>query len=333
MVTLGSARGRMIRLRHIVTLGVCSLALAQWFGAPPARALAGGQGAIITGNPAPTPEQIHALILRAIENQHRNDRAMAEFERTEHVIIHKGENGEIISDVTERILPSGTGTMKLPMVENGVPVTPEAYRGELEGAIVALDLAMHPNERYKDDLAKFERRSRNRSDLVDETANAFRVTWAGRETRTDWAGARPPRTLVKLLLDPDPNFKPVTRFAASFQHAHATLWVDEAQSQFARLEGDITSDIVFVGGVAGKVYHGGHFVVEHEEVAPGIWLPTLYIYNVDGRKFLFAFGIHERTEVARYRRIGPPSQAIETIRNEWNRLSAASSSGNTPGAK
>ena len=62
--------------------------------------------------------------------------------------------------------------------------------------------------------------------------------------------------------------------------------------------------------------------MEQSEVAPGVWLPTLLTYDVDGRKFLFGFGIHERTEITNYRRIGPPSQAIEILRNELNNLSA-----------
>ena len=310
----------MVHRRHIVALGVCLIILPPWLGAPPARALPSGQGAIITGNPAPSPEQIHSLIMRAIENQHRDDRALAEFARTEHVITRKGENAEIISDLTERILPSGTGNIKLKMVEDGAPVPPETYRHELEFAVTALDLGMHPNDRYKEDQAKFERRRRDHAELVDTSTKAFRVTWAGRETRADSAGAR---TLMKFLLEPDPNYKPINRFAASFQHVRATLWVDEAQAQFARLEGDITTDITFGGGIAGKVYHGGHVVMVQEEVAPGIWLPTLYNYELDGRKFLFAFGIHERTEITRYRRVGPPPQAIEILRNELNNLTAA----------
>jgi hypothetical protein len=44
---------------------------------------------------------------------------------------------------------------------------------------------------------------------------------------------------------------------------------------------------------------------------------------VDGRKFLFAFGIHERAEISRYRRVGPPQQAVEIMRNELNNQTAA----------
>ncbi len=310
----------MVHRRHIAALGVYCAVLAPWLGIPGERALAADQGAIITANPAPSPEQIHSLIMRAIENQHQDDRALEEFERIEHVITRKEENAEIVTDLTERIVPSATGNIKLKMSENGVPVSPELYRTELEIAVNALELAMHPNDRYKEDLAKFERRRRDHAELVDTATKAFRVTWVGRETRSDSAG---PRTLMKFLLEPDPSYKPINRFAASFQHVRATLWVDEAQAQFARLEGDIATDIPFAGGVAGKVYHGGHVVMVQEEVAPGIWLPTLYNYEVDGRKFVFAFGVHERTEITRYRRVGPPPQAVEIMRNELNNLTAA----------
>jgi len=258
--------------------------------------------------------------MRAIENQHRDDRALEEFERIEHVITRKGENAEIVTDLTQRILPSPTGNIKLKTKENGAPVPPDVYRHELEYAVNVFDIAMHPNDRYKEDLAKFDRRRRDHAELVDTTTKAFRVTWAGRETRADSAGSR---TLMKFLLEPDPDYKPINRFASSFQHIRATLWVDEAQAQFARLEADIATDITFGGGVAGKVYHGGHVVIVQEEVAPGIWLPKLYNYEVDGRKFLFAFGIHERTEITRYRRIGLPPQAIEIVRDELNDLAAA----------
>ncbi len=87
---------------------------------------------------------------------------------------------------------------------------------------------------------------------------------------------------------------------------HATLWVDESAAQFARLEGDVASDIPFAGGIAGKVYRGGHVLMVQEEVAPDIWLPTQFDYNVEGRKFIVGFVVHEHTDLTHYRRVGPP---------------------------
>lgn len=315
-----------------MALGVCLTGLAGLTGlvllanVPPARAQAASQGPIVTGNPAPSPEQIRALTERAIANQHRDDQVLDQFERIEHTVSHKGENGGMVTDITQRIVPSPAGNIKLKTIENGAPVSPDQYRQELEFAINALGLAQHPDDRYKEGQAKYEKRRHDRAELVDEAEHAFRVTWAGRETRESSTGAHTQRTLMKFFLDPNPDFKPVNRFASSFQHIHATIWVDEAEAQFARLEADIETDITFVGGVAGRVYHGGHIVMEQDEVEPGVWLPTLFTYDVDGRKLLFPFGVHERTEITHYRRIGPPPQAAEILRNELNTLSAGAPS-------
>jgi hypothetical protein len=314
----------MIRTKYLVAMGPALLAMASWMvAAPPAPALAAGQGAIVEANPAPSTEQLQSLMDRAIESQHRNDRAIEEFERVERVVTRKPDaKTEVTTDRTDRVLPSGTGTMKLPLSENGVPVSPELYRHWLQIAVDALDIAIHPNDRYNQDMVKFQKRRRERAELVDSAPKAFRMKWAGRETRHDPSAPHGTRTLVKILLNPDPNYKPTSRFAAVFAHVHATLWVDETQGQFARLEADITSDISFGAGIAGKIYRGGHFVMEQSEVSPGVWFPTLYTYDVDGRKFLFGFGVHERTEITRYRRVGPPSQSIEIVRAELNNLSA-----------
>jgi len=313
----------MIRTRHIAAFGAVVAVLTQWATAPSARPRPDGQDTIVTGNPAPTADQVQSLILRAVENQHRNDIASEQFERVERVVTHKpGENSDLVSDRTERIVPFGTGIVKLQMAENGSPVSSELYRSELQFAYNTLDLAIHPNDRSKQDLVKFEKRRRERAELVDSSVKAFRITWAGRETRPDSTAAHGSRTLAKFLLEPAPNYKPTDRLAVTFEHVHATLWVDEPQAQIARVEGDIASDVTFGGGIAGKIYRGGHFVMEQTEVAPGVWLPTLLTYDVDGRKFLFGFGVHERTEITKYRRVGPPAQAIELIRNELNNLQA-----------
>jgi hypothetical protein len=302
--------------RQIAALTAPMLVLALFVDALAADPRPGGQGSTITANPAPTAEQIQSLIARTVENQRRNDQAIEEYERVERVVTLKdGENSEVVSDRTERVLPSGTGTMRLQTAQSSPPVSPELHRRELQYAVSALDRFLHPNDRMKQDLAKFEKRRRDHAELVDAAAKAFRITWAGRETRGS-------RTLAKLLLDPDPNYKPTSRLSATFEHLHAVLWVDESQAQMVRTEVEITSDIPFGGGIVGKVYRGGHIVMEHSEVAPGVWLPVHSTYDVDGRRFLLGFGIHERTDVSHYHHVGPPSRSIEIIRSELNDLTA-----------
>jgi hypothetical protein len=306
----------MKTLKDMATLAAPVLLLTLSATALMAEPRPAGQAPTLTADVPPTAGQLQSLIARLIENQHSNDRAIEEYERVEHVIVRKdGDSSEVASERIERLLPSGTGIIHLQTAQSSPPVTPEADRRQLQYAVSALELYLHPNDHVRQDVAKFEKRRHDRAELVDAMAKAFRVTWAGRETR----GAR---TLAKLLLDPDPNFKPASRLEAAFEHVHAVLWVDEPQSQTARLEIEITSDISFGGGIVAKVYHGGHFVMEQSEAAPGVWLPTLYTYDVDGRKFVVGFNLHEKTEVGHYRHVGPPSQSIEIIRSELNNLTA-----------
>jgi len=85
-VDLCAAGSSMIRTRHIAAFGAVVAVLTQWATAPSARPRPDGQDTIVTGNPAPTADQVQSLILRAVENQHRNDIASEQFERVERVV-------------------------------------------------------------------------------------------------------------------------------------------------------------------------------------------------------------------------------------------------------
>src|SRR5665213_408585 len=118
----------MIHTRSKLVLAAASVVAIYCAAIPRISAQVASQSVIVTPSPAPTAEQIQSLMKRAVENQHRDDRALEEFERVERIITRKAENAEILIDRTDRIVPSGTGTMKLQMAENGKPVSPEAYR-------------------------------------------------------------------------------------------------------------------------------------------------------------------------------------------------------------
>ena len=68
-------------------------------------------------------------------------------------------------------------------------------------------------------------------------------------------------------------------------------------------------------------------VVAMRELAPGIWFPSDYQYEFSGRKFLFSFEENQTIEASHYRRVGPPSQAIEIVRNDLNTLVSATPAG------
>ncbi len=258
----------------------------------------------------PSPAEVRALVARMIANQHRDDAALDEYERTEHRQVRQHDKDTaFIEDKTFRVIPAGTGTAHIQIEERGRPVDSALYRKQLQNVEQALVLVLNPTPRQRQDAEKYAKRTRDRRDVVDAVGNAFLYTWLGRETRNG-------RTLAKLRLEPNSGFKPTVRNTSLFANVRATAWVDEAAGRVVRVEAEIFRDIYFGGGLLGKVYHGGRFALEQAEVAPGVWLPTLYDYNFAARKLFFGVEVHERTEVSRYHRIGPPREALAAIRRE-----------------
>ena len=178
----------------VLACAALALALAVAFGVS-----AGSQ------NPL-SPEEIRALVDRTIANQHRNDEALAEYERMERRTVRKEASDSAPSeDKTFRVVPTGTGTIRLALEENGQPVSAELHRKqltELEGALVR---ALDPKEsRQKRAVDKFDKRTRERTEMIDAFREAFLFTWQGRET----SGGR---SLVRLQLEPNPQFTPRSR--------------------------------------------------------------------------------------------------------------------------
>lgn len=267
------------------------------------------------------PDEIRALVTRTLANQHRNDAALAEFERRERRQARKEESdARPADDKTFRVVPTGTGTLRLLVEENGQPVPAAMYLRQLRDLEQALVWALAPAERkQKQRVEKFEKRARERAETVDAIGVAFLFSWQARETLQG-------RSLVRLLFEPNPAFKPRSRNAEIFRHVRAVVWVDEAAAQLVRLEAEIVSDISIGGGVLGKVYRGGRFSLEQTQIAGGVWLPARYEYHFAGRKFVFGFELHEVTRATVYRRIGPPKEALAAVRHELSNSSPAPAS-------
>jgi len=259
-----------------------------------------------------SPEEIRALVDRAIANQHRNDAALNEYERRERRIERDArEDTPVVEDKTFRVVPTGTGTLKLVIEEKGKGVYPNFYEKQLRDLEAALVDATEHQNTYSQRRAidKWQKRTQERYDLVEGVEDAFLVTWLGRERRNG-------RLLVKLQLNPNPEFKPKTRIASALQSVRAVVWLDEKEAQLVRAEAEIFKDISVGGGLFGKVYRGGTVIIEQAEVAPGVWFPTLYRIDFDGRKFIFGFDVHETIEIRDFRRIGPPAEALAAVRRE-----------------
>lgn len=249
------------------------------------------------------------LFQRVLANQKKAEAALEVYERTERVETRKSINDPAAPIVKiARVIPTGTGTVRLPMRDDGNPIDETAYRIELEGIAKALALLTDGNNSQRDAVEKYAKKKKDRNDLIDATHNAFLFTLVGSETRGEL-------TLSKFRMDPNPAFKPTSRLSSIFPKVHGFVCVDEATGELARVEGEVTEDIS-VGLFLGKIYKGSHFLQERYEVRPGLWEASFSQYDFDGRKLFSSFSVHERTLYSNYRYIGPPKEALAAIRQE-----------------
>jgi hypothetical protein len=268
-----------------------------------------GLFALLAGRPLSGQRfQPRQLVERTIENQHRDDAALYDYERIEHRISY--EDGVVASDRTYRVVPTGTGRLSLLLKNGDQPVSASQYRKELRWWRDVLRHAVDPNdprEQYSEQVRR--ERDSKRAKLIDAIGRAFRFTWMGDEV----AGGR---TLAHIALDPNPDFQPDSRETEVLRHVRAEVWIDVRAAQLVRGRAEITSPISVAGGVVSRINPGGWFEIGQHEVAPGVWLPERTEYEFRQRLFLFSSKVHKLVETSGYRYVGTPQQALEMVERE-----------------
>lgn len=268
-------------------------------------------GATAPAAQAPSDAEVQARAQKLIDNQHRNDDALEQYERIErHVDRTGGDQPRVLEDRLYRVVPTGTGTMKLLLKEGGKPVDPADYHKQLIAWRDLLEVMLKADDpRTRSATEKWQKKKQDRKELVDAAREAFVTKWVGQEARNGLV-------CDIFQLDPNPNFHPHSLAQDVLTRVTAKIWVDHATDQMSRGEAHVIRDISFGGGILGKLYRGGVFSIEQSEAAPGIWLPTRYQYDFTARKFLFTFEEHQYVEVSEYHRDGSPKQALALVENE-----------------
>jgi hypothetical protein len=289
----------MMLKRAFVSLTLLSLALA---------ADAGAQSVKPDTRPTIGPAKPD-FFNRVITNQKKGEAALDLYERIERVETRKHPNDAApVAIKISRVIPSGTGMVRIPLGTGGKPRDSSAYRADLESLARVLAVLVNDSGSQREAVEKYAKKKKDRNDLIDATHNAFQFTFVANEPR----GAR---TLSKYKMEPNPAFKPTSRLTSIFPKVRGFVWVDEACGELARMEGDVTEDMS-IGLFLGKIYKGSHFMQERYEFLPGLWLTSFSQYDFDGRKLFSGFSVHERTFYSKYRYIGPPKEALAAIRQE-----------------
>ena len=117
--------------------------LAAQQTATPARHSAGPDA----GDPPLSPAQVAALMARAVQNQHKDDRALQNYARIEREVDHNTRDPKGPTVVTTfRIVPNGTGDSRIAIERNGTPTDPAALAEACQGAPEAVVLHRKPDD-------------------------------------------------------------------------------------------------------------------------------------------------------------------------------------------
>lgn len=92
------------------------------------------------------------------------------------------------------------------------------------------------------------------------------------------------RDVIVFDYEPNPDYKPRTRFEKVFALCSGAVWVDANDKQVVRLEASLTQSS---GNFLAKLKRGASFTLENERVNDEIWLPSLADINLSV-KILFA---------------------------------------------
>jgi len=270
----------------------------------PAMASAGQ----ISGPRTELPSNPQALVREVVQNglrYARNDQTHWSFRE----IIRKDGRVE-----THEICQTDAGTIDRLVAINDQPLSAEQQKHEdarLQELLANGSEIRRDRQKQREDSAKQNR-------MFATFPDAFRYKYSDTQ-----------EGLVKLTFEPNPQFVPSSRQEEVFHHLEGTMWIDPDQKQLARIDGRLTGEVRFAGGLLGHLDKGGVFSVRFKQVDSGPWVMAALDVEMNGRALLFkTIAVQEKREFDDYRRVPDGlslRQAAELLEKQPNspRQSAA----------
>jgi hypothetical protein len=171
-----------------------------------------------------------------------------------------------------RVYQTPKGEIERLIAVNGYPLTPAQIQAEDERI---QKLISHPSE-MRQHQKKAREDGEQAHSLLRMFSDAFLFQYDGTQG-----------TLVRLRFTPNPKFHPPSHATQVFHHMTGTMLLEPKQKRLAAIDGTLTSEVKFAGGLFGHLDKGGTFAVHQQEVGPHLWEVTSMHVHVNGRALLF----------------------------------------------
>lgn len=110
--------------------------------------------------------------------------------------------------------------------------------------------------------------------------------------------------MVALNFKPNPKYHPTSREGQVFRAMAGTIWVNAKENRLAEIQGRLTKEVKFGGGVLGHLNEGGEFDVVQSEVQPGHWEISRLRVNMKGKALFFkSIAVQQDESRTDYRRM------------------------------
>jgi hypothetical protein len=173
---------------------------------------------------------------------------------------------------TKEVVETKSGSLEKLLAVSGRPLTDAQQRDETERI---LRFSHNRDEQKKAEQAR--RKDAAQCDaFLKMIPDAFVFQYDGEEGN-----------LVRVRFNPNPQFRASSREPRVLQQMAGEMWIDGAQKRLASIDGQLTNEVKFGGGLLGHLEKGGRFSVKRAELAAGDWETTEIDVNMRGKALLF----------------------------------------------
>lgn len=172
----------------------------------------------------------------------------------------------------QQVITTNQGNLARTLLINDQPLTAEQKRAEEEKIH---NILTDPDLQRK--RLKQEKEDNDRALLmIRALPNAFFYREIGREG-----------DVVKFQFRPDPDYKPQSHEESVYTGMAGQLWLNVSQSRLQRIDAHLFHDVDFGWGILGRLYKGGSFMVQQEQVDGSHWDTTKMTLDLTGKALLF----------------------------------------------
>jgi len=232
------------------------------------------------------------LIREAIRNEIKDD-------SQPHLFAWKTRKDHGHRTEVEHDVQTPSGTVSRVILINDAPLTPRQQREEQERLLTLLD-----PEQMQSKLKEQQEDDARTRKILAAIPDAFNFVYLKSDTAPNG------HKLITFQFTPRPGFDPPSREVAVFTGMRGELVVDETAVRLAKVDGTLFKDVNFGWGILGRLYKGGRFLVEKEEITPNHWDTTHMILHFDGKEIIFK-SIHINEEETDWGYTPVPAMTVE----------------------